>query len=312
MKKNKAKDTKQSAKPFLKWAGGKRQLLDVFQDIYPKALKEGKVKNYYEPFLGGGAVFFDIAQRFPIKKAYLYDINPELVLTYKVIQKNVEKLIGFLERYDEEYKKLEERDRKDYYYDLRSSFNHQRFNIDYKNFSEEWISRAAQIIFLNKTCYNGLFRFNLKGGFNSPMGRYKNPTIVDQPNLLKVAKLLQKAVIRNVDFRMIEKDIDKDSGFVYFDPPYRPISRTSSFTAYSKFSFNDEEQQELAKLFRKLDKKGHLLMLSNSDPKNKNPVDDFFDKLYADYTISRVDAKRSINSKAANRKAIKEIIVTNY
>ncbi len=300
------------AKPFLKWVGGKRQLLNSFQELYPTELKKKKIKNYYEPFVGGGAVFFDVAQNFEIENAFLYDINEELILTYLVIQKDVIKLLDFLFRYDKQYKKLNEEKQKEYYYDLRESFNHQRFNIDYDNYSENWIPRAAQTIFLNRTCFNGLFRFNSKGEFNSPMGRYKNPKIIDEQNLLNVSKLLEIATIKKADFKEVKSDLNSVSSFIYFDPPYKPISKTASFTAYSKLTFQDDEQLQLAGLFYELNEEGYSLMLSNSDPKNTDPNEDFFDQIYKDYRITRVDAKRSINSDPTKRNSIKEIVVTNY
>ncbi|MBC8196915.1 MAG: DNA adenine methylase [Candidatus Marinimicrobia bacterium] len=300
------------AKPFLKWVGGKRQLLKSFQSLYPKLLKKKKIKNYYEPFVGGGAVFFDVVQNFEIENAFLYDINEELILTYLVIQNNVNELIDFLYRYDKQYKKLNEEQRKEYFYDLRKSFNFSRFNIDYNNYSENWISRAAQIIFLNKTCFNGLFRFNSKGEFNSPMGKYKNPKIVDEQNLLNVSKLLEITTIKKADYSKVINDLNGDSTFIYFDPPYKPISKTSSFTAYSKTTFQDDDQIQLSKLFYDLNEKGYSLMLSNSDPKNIDPSEDFFDKIYKDYKITRVNAKRSINSNPNKRNSIKEIVITNY
>jgi len=302
---------KLGAKPFLKWVGGKRQLIEQFEKLYPIELKLKKIKNYYEPFVGGGAVFFDIAQNYEIERAFLYDINDELILTYLVIQKDVQKLIEFLFRYDKQYKKLSEEDRKQYYYEMRENYNLQRFNIDYNKYSENWIPRAAQTIFLNKTCFNGLFRFNSKGEFNSPMGKYKNPKILDEQNLLNVSMLLEIATIKKANFTEVSNDI-KESSFVYFDPPYRPISKTASFTSYSKFNFQDDEQLKLAGLFYELDQQGHKLMLSNSDPKNINPDDDFFETIYSSYNITRVNAKRSINSNGTKRNSIKEIVVTNY
>ncbi|MBC6409367.1 MAG: Dam family site-specific DNA-(adenine-N6)-methyltransferase, partial [Ekhidna sp.] len=258
------------------------------------------------------AVFFDVAQNYEVENACLYDINDELILAYKVIQKDVQKLLDFLAKYKTIYEKLSERKQKEYYYELRESFNLNRFNIDYGKYCENWIPRAAQIIFLNKTCFNGLFRFNAKGAFNSPQGRYKNPKILDEQNLLNVSKLLEIATIKKADFKEVKNDISNENSFVYFDPPYRPISTTSNFTAYSKFSFEDDEQLQLAGLFYDLDRQGHKLMLSNSDPKNTDLKDDFFDTVYSNFNIIRVNAKRSINSKAKKRKAIKEIVVTNY
>ncbi len=299
------------AKPFLKWAGGKGQLLGHFSDLYPKELKSGKIKNYYEPFLGGGAVFFDIIQKFKIEKAWLYDINPELILTYKVIQKDVDTLLDFLSTYEHNYIPLDKTDRKAFYYDIRETFNSDRFDINYKKYSESWCSRAAQIIFLNKTCYNGLFRFNNSGGFNTPAGDYKNPRICDTQNLKAVSKVLQGVVIKCADYENVLEDI-KDNSFVYFDPPYRPISRTSSFTSYSKHDFLDEHQKHLALVFSELNERNQLVMLSNSDPKNADINDNFFDHIYSKFTIQRIPARRNINSKASGRGALNEIVVTNY
>lgn len=299
------------AKPFLKWAGGKSQLLDKFLDFYPAELKSGLLTNYYEPFIGGGAVFFDVAQRYNIKSAFLCDINQELILTYLVIQQDVFKLIEVLDTFSKNYTKLDEVAQSRFYYKVREEYNRNRLNINYLSYSEDWILRAAQIIFMNKTCFNGLFRFNQKGEFNVPAGRYKNPKILDESNLLNVSKLLSIAEIRNAGFETIENGV-KENSFVYFDPPYRPISKTSAFTAYSKFKFGDEEQKQLAALFNRLNKMGIKQMLSNSDPKNNDPGDNFFDELYCQYNISRIPARRMINSDATKRNAINEIVVTNY
>ena len=299
------------ARPFLKWAGGKGQLLDKFQELYPKQLKQKKIKTFYEPFLGSGAVFFDIAQHYDIKRAYLYDINDELILTYKVIQKDVTKLLDFLYRYQKNYIKLVKKQRQEFFYDQRTNYNLQRFNIDYDKYSEQWFPRAAQLIFLNRTCFNGLYRVNSKGEFNSPAGDYNNPTICDEQNLLAVHQVLQIAEIKKADFKEIITNL-KAKSFVYFDPPYRPISKTASFKAYNKKAFADNEQIQLAELFRQLDKRGTQVMLSNSDPKNKDPSDNFFDDIYSDYNITRVPARRMINSDPTKRTAINEIVVTNY
>ncbi|HKI88803.1 MAG TPA: Dam family site-specific DNA-(adenine-N6)-methyltransferase, partial [Draconibacterium sp.] len=287
-------------KPFLKWAGGKGQLLDIFQDFYPRQLVAQSIENYYEPFVGGGAVFFDIARKFNIKSAFLYDVNEELILTYRVVQQDAPKLIEHLEKHQKKYQKLDEEKQGEYFYKVRQSFNNQRTRTNFETYSEKWISRAAQTIFLNKTCFNGLFRFNSKGEFNTPKGRYKNPKILDAEAILKTSELLGIAEIKMADFRQVEKDIKLQS-FVYYDPPYRPLNKTSSFTAYSKNSFTDNEQKELADVFHRLNEKGIYQMLSNSDPKNMNPNDNFFDELYSNYLIFRVPAKRMINSNGAKR-----------
>jgi len=299
------------AKPFLKWAGGKGQLLDKFNDFYPEELKSNQIHHYYEPFVGGGAVFFYIAQQFNIKSAYLFDINEELILSYKVVQRDVSKLIETLEKLSKGYLKLTLEKRSEFYYKIREKFNKERHTFDYNKYSTAWIKRTAQIIFLNRTCFNGLFRFNSSGEFNVPVGRYKNPRILNEQNLQLVSELLSNAEIKKADFREIIKSIQPFS-FVYFDPPYRPLNRTSGFTAYSKEKFTDEEQKQLAGLFKELDKKNIKLMLSNSDPKNSNPDDNFFDELYKDFEIFRIPAKRMINSDASKRHAVQEIIVTNY
>ena len=299
------------AKPFMKWAGGKTQLLRQLKNLYPQELKLGLIKKYVEPFLGGGSVFFDIAQNYKIENAKLFDINGELILLYKVVQKDVEKLIGFLEKFSKEFINLSENKRKEYFYECRTNYNSQRFNINYNSYSELWISRAAQTIFLNKTCFNGLFRVNSKGQFNVPFGNYKNPSFYNEENLKAASKILEIADIYYQDYTRISPYVTKDS-FVYFDPPYRPISITSSFKSYAVSDFNDRHQTQLAGLYKKLCKTGAKLMLSNSDPKNINPDDNFFEELYADFNIHSVTANRMINSDAAKRGLINEIVVTNY
>ena len=195
------------ARPFLKWAGGKGQLLNKFQDLYPKQLKDKKIKTFYEPFLGSGAVFFDIAQNYEIESAFLYDINEELILTYKVIQKDVSILIDFLYRYQKNYLKLDKLKRQEFFYDQRTKYNSHRFSINYEKYSEKWFPRAAQLIFLNRTCFNGLYRVNSKGEFNSPAGDYDNPTICDKSNLVAVSKVLEIAETKKADFKEINLSV---------------------------------------------------------------------------------------------------------
>lgn len=299
------------AKPFLKWAGGKSQLLDKFQDLYPEELKRNKISTYVEPFLGSGAVFFDIVQRYPIQQAFLFDVNEELILTYRVIQQDVVKLVEKLWDYQRKYSRLKKEKRTEFYYRQRAGYNKQRYRLDYRTYSEKWVSRAALLIFLNRTCYNGLYRVNSRGEFNSPAGAYDNPTICDEKNLLAVHQALQVAEIRCADFREAGQAVSNNS-FVYFDPPYRPISKTSAFKAYSSNGFSDKDQMDLANLFKRLDKLGAKAMLSNSDPRNVDPRDDFFDNLFDGYHIVRVPAKRLINSNPSGRGMINEIVVTNY
>lgn len=302
------------AKPFLKWAGGKSQLLAQLRPKYPKELKPGLLKNYYEPFLGGGAIFFDWVQNYPLDNFYLSDINEELILVYQVVQTQVNTLIDFLQQYQQQYLRLAEPQRVEYFYEVRTAYNQNRFHINYQNLSEAWIPRAAQMIFLNKTAYNGLFRVNRSGAFNVPFGQYKRPHILDADNLRKVSQLLQLAEIRVADFGALEQRVTADS-FVYFDPPYRPLSQTASFTHYDKTGFTDSEQIRLAKTFRVLHERGAKLMLCNSDPQNVSAdenSEDFFEKYYAGFQMDRVFARRMINSVAQNRGRLTELVITNY
>jgi DNA adenine methylase len=299
-------------KPFLKWAGGKRQLLKTFEELYPSCLKAGSCSRYIEPFIGGGAVFFDIISKYHIKAAHLSDINPEIIIAYKVIQKAVESLIKQLGELSVKYHSLNEENQKALFYQIRTEYNNQRKEIDFLTFSEAWIKRSAMFIFLNKTCFNGLFRTNKAGEFNVPYGRYKYPTILNEENLREVNAALQIADIELADFSASVK-VAKNNSFFYFDPPYRPLNKTSNFTSYSILAFNDTQQKRLAKFYKQLncDYQAYL-MLSNSDPKNESSSDDFFDELYQGFHIQRVTARRTINSNANKRGDISELIVTNY
>ncbi len=304
------------ARPFLKWAGGKGQLLERLSGYFPRALADGTVQTYFEPFMGGGAMFFHVMQNYPVRRAYLMDANEELVVAYKVVQKDAPALTALLGQMERDYLKLSEAKRRERFLKVRDSLNRQRAGMDFRKYSEAWIERTGQLLFLNKTCYNGLFRVNRKGGFNVPFGKYVRPTILDAANLAKASTVLAKAEIRLGDFGDLQRPGAKikAGSFIYYDPPYRPLSRTASFTAYSKGAFGDEEQKRLAAMFRDLDRRGVYQMLSNSDPKNTDPKDDFFEDQYRDYRDSfyRVPATRSINSNAALRGRINEIVITNY
>lgn len=301
-----------NTRPFLKWAGGKTQLLPELATRLPKTLlKDKNIDTYIEPFVGGGSLFFYLKRNFIIKQSFLSDINKELILSYKVVQKDPEILIKKLFKYEKIYLKKSETERKKFYYKVRTHYNKQIEQFNYNVYNEQWIERAAQLIFLNKTCFNGLFRQNRKGEFNVPFGRYKNPTICDESNLSEVNKALKNTKILCADFSSVDKYIKKNS-LVYFDPPYRPINKTSRFTNYSKEGFTDEDQIRLANFFKAQDKKGSFLMLSNSDPKNENAEDEFFDSLYEGFVIERVMAKRAINSVSSKRGQIKELIIRNY
>lgn len=304
--------TQRVAKPFLKWAGGKAQLISQFSEFYPPELKRGQITKYVEPFIGGGAVFLNVVQNYDIQAACLNDINEELIIAYRVLQRDPERLCEYLYRFQKRYDRLADAERERYFYEVRESYNAQRGRINYERYSDNWILRAAQLIFLNRTCYNGLFRLNRSGEFNVPFGKYKNPRILDEDNVTHLSRILQIAEIRVADFESCENVIDAET-FVYFDPPYRPISRTSNFTAYSRHEFGDAEQTRLSRFYARLDRTcGAKLMLSNSDPKNENPADDFFSQLYRDFNIHKVCAARMINSKASKRGAIYELLITNY
>jgi len=299
------------AKPFYKWAGGKTQLLEEFNIRFPQALRAGALDRYVEPFIGGGAVFFFVMQLFPFRESVICDANEELVLTYQVIRQDVDELISLLQDFQSRYDALDEEARKDMYLKVRSDLNADRRGFDFSNYGTSWIERAAQLLFLNKTCFNGLFRVNSSGEFNVPFGKYRNPGIVNEFNLRLVSALLKNTTIIHGDFSRCLEYID-DHTFVYLDPPYRPLSASSSFTAYSRDGFSDKDQIRLKEFFDSVDRLGAAVMLSNSDPRNEDPTDHFFDDLYREYRIERVMAKRFINSNGEKRGAISEIIVMNY
>lgn len=303
------KDT-ENAKPFMKWAGGKTQLLPQLNAMLPAKLKANAIKTYIEPFVGGGAMFFNLQNMYDFENVILLDINPELVITYNVIKNNVEELIVGLKQISEKYKKLSKEEQAEFYYKIRDEYNSFDKSVDANKYDSSFIRRACLTIFLNRTCFNGLFRVNSKKLFNVPMGKYANPTICDEENLINVSKALQNATILQADFSVIEKYVNKDT-FIYFDPPYRPISKTSAFNSYSDGEFNDNEQKRLKEIFDVCSSKGSLEMLSNSDPTNY-VADPFFDDLYSDYNIHRINATRIINSNASKRGEIRELLITNY
>lgn len=292
-------------KPFIKWVGGKGQLLSEINKLYPVELGKN-INKYAEIFLGGGAVLFDILSKYKLDEVYISDKNLELINTYKSIRDNVDILIKSLKEMEEQYIPLNNEDRKIYYYEKREEYNSLKINSEVNN-----IEKAILFIFLNKTCFNGLYRVNKKGKFNVPMGAYKKPKICDEENLKNVSLTLRNVKIVYADYRESEKFID-DKTFVYIDPPYRPLNITSSFTSYTENDFNDKEQIELAEYINVLNKKGAKIVISNSDPKNNDIDDNFFDKLYKNYNINRVKAARMLNSNASLRGAINELLITNY
>ena len=292
-------------KPFLKWAGGKGQLLDKIKEYYP--FEEGNITRYAEPFIGGGAVLFDILSKYQLDEVYISDINADLINTYRAIRDDVDKVIGFLKSMEEKFLSFEIEERKNYFYQQRDRFN----SLKSENYNIVDLEKAALMIFLNKTCFNGLYRVNKKGLFNVPMGSYKKPTICDEKNLRAVSECLQNVIIVHGDYKQSESFIDRRT-FVYFDPPYRPITESASFTAYTEYDFNDKEQIELAEFVNKIDKMGAKIVISNSDPKNIDENDNFFDEIYSSHMIKRVDATRMINSNAKKRGKIKELLISNF
>lgn len=291
-----------SAKPFIKWVGGKTQLLDEVRKSLPSNLKDMKDVTYVEPFVGGGAVLFWILQEYPnISRAVINDINAELICTYRAIRNNVDDLILQLSSIQSEYIALDTDARKDYYLEKRALFNS-------RNISE--VETAALFVFLNRTCFNGLYRVNSKGAFNVPHGKYANPKICDEQTLRADSALLQRVEILCGDFEQTGAYKGQNTIF-YFDPPYRPLTETSAFTSYAKDGFDDNEQRRLGRFIEDIANNGSCFVASNSDPKNVNPDENFFDALYHKFTIKRVSAARMINSKSDGRGPISEIMVTN-
>ena len=297
------KQKKVELKPFIKWVGGKGQLIEQLEKHIPSD-GEKVLTKYAEPFVGGGALLFNILSKYNFEEIYIGDINKELVNAYSVVKNSVNELIKKLTKMQLAFVPMNENGRKYYYYNARDRFNSLILSKDTA------IEKASLFIFLNKTCFNGLYRVNKKGQFNVPMGAYKNPTICDEKNLRNVSEALQKVNIVCADYSFSKDFIDKDT-FVYLDPPYRPVSKTASFTAYNADCFDDNEQIRLAKFIDEINLSGAKIMLSNSDPQNVNSEDTFFEELYKAYTINKVEATRAINSKGDSRGKIKELLICN-
>ena len=298
------KNTNHIAKPFLKWAGGKTQLIEQIKNNLPNFVHNESF-TYIEPFVGSGAVLFWLLNEFPnMKKAIINDINKDLIDTYCTIAENPDQLITILEHLQREYHALEDQQeaKKAYYYEKRALFNSR---------SEEKLNQSALFIFLNRTCFNGLYRVNSKNEFNVPIGSYKRPMICDKENILAVSKALQKVEIICGDFEQTIQYAEGNTLF-YFDPPYKPLSETSNFNAYAKDSFDDSGQIRLRDFCYKLNNLNHYWILSNSDVKGKDEKNHFFDELYADFEIKRVLAKRSINANPEKRGVLNELLITNY
>lgn len=292
------------AKPFIKWVGGKGQLLEQLDAQLPADFDSWDNITYIESFVGGGAMLFYLLQRYPnIQHAIINDINPDLTTCYKTVRDNPKQLIESLRDIENTYLALQtEEARKDFFLATRERYNEK--NLDS-------IENTTKFFFLNKTCFNGLYRVNKKGLFNVPFGKYANPTICDSETILKDSELLQRVEILNGDF---EKTFDYANGdtLFYFDPPYRPLSDTSSFNDYAKEAFNDDAQIRLKAYCDRIHQAGFKFMLSNSDCKGKNEEDNFFDVLYSSYQIERVWASRSINSNPNKRGKLTEILAHNY
>lgn len=297
------KTHKVELKPFIKWVGGKGQLIEEIEKMLPSD-GEKVLTKYAEPMVGGGALLFNVLSRYQFDELYISDINPELINAYIAIKQNVEALIKRLNEMQMTFLSLDENGRKYYYYNVRDKFNTVKLS------DSTSAEKAAYFIFLNKTCFNGLYRVNRKGLFNVPMGSYKNPTICDADNLRNIHEALQNVTIVCGDYSQSQSFIDSET-FVYLDPPYRPISETSAFTSYNSDAFDDNEQIRLAKFIDEINAAGAKIVLSNSDPKNVNEEDNFFDNLYKNYKINRVEASRAINSKGDKRGKINELLICN-
>jgi len=292
-----------TAKPFVKWVGGKRQLLAEIAGTVSPLMRDGSVTTYVEPFVGGGAILFWMLENFPqLRRVIINDINADLTTAYMTVRDNVEKLISLLEELQFEFHSLHSHDsEQDYYYAKR-----ERYNL--KNLDA--VENTALFIFLNRTCFNGLYRVNASGLFNVPFGRYAKPQICDEETLLADSELLQNVEIFTGDFSRM-KIFASDDTLFYLDPPYKPLTATSSFNSYAKEDFGDSEQIRLKEFCDAIDTRGASWLLSNSDVRSNDPGNDFFDALYTDYNIQRVWASRSVNANPDKRGRLTEIMVSN-
>lgn len=293
------------AKPFIKWVGGKSQLIEQLDALLPAEFDYLTDVTYIEPFVGGGAMLFYMLQRYPnIRQAVINDINPDLATCYRTVRDSPEELIASLRDIENEYKSLETEDaKKDFYMAVRS-----RYNV--KDLGD--VENTTKFFFLNRTCFNGLYRVNKKGLFNVPFGKYANPTICDPVTIREDSRLLQRVEILNGDFEETLGHAKGGNTLFYFDPPYRPLSDTSYFNDYAKDGFGDDAQIRLKMFCDRVHEAGFRFMLSNSDCKAKNEQYDFFDNLYKHYHIERVLASRCVNSNPSRRGKLTEILVHNY
>ena len=297
-------DQKNKAHPFVKWAGGKGQLIDVLMANLPNGMGT-TITKYAEPFVGGGAFLFALLNNYSFDEVYINDNNKELMNAFQVIKHKCEQLIELLAIFQNAYQELCAEEQQLYYYKKREEFNELLLN------NETAIDKAALFIFLNKTCFNGLYRVNRAGKFNVPTGKYKKPLICDEDNLINISEQLKDVTIRTCDYHDVENFADEKT-LVYFDPPYRPLNATSAFTSYTENQFSDSDQIELAQFYKHLSNKGVKVLLSNSDPHNVNYEDNFFDELYSGFDIQRITAVRLINSKSEKRGNVTELLIKNY
>lgn len=292
------------AKPFIKWVGGKGQLIEQLEALLPADFDDWENVTYIEPFVGGGAMLFYMLQTYPnIKSAVINDINPDLTTCYQVVRDNPVELLNSLEKIQKIYYALDSEETRRHFFMMKR----ERFNTK----ALDKIENTTLFFFLNRTCFNGLYRVNKAGLFNVPFGKYVSPTIYDPATIMADSKLLQNVEIMTGDF---EATLEKAKGktLFYFDPPYRPLSNTSSFNDYAKESFNDSAQIRLKEFCDKIQQAGYTFMLSNSDCFGRDGTDKFFDNLFDAYTIDRVWAKRNVNSNASKRGKLTEILVHNF
>ena len=295
------------AKPFLKWAGGKGQLLSQLDEHLPSQL-QGREFTYIEPFVGGGAMLFHMLHKYPnITHAVINDINPHLVTAYRVIKQQPDELIRRLSDLELDYfSQTDEETKKEYFLNVRNIFNENELDD---------VNRTKYLMFLNRTCFNGLYRVNSKGKFNVPFGRNLHPTICNAETIMTDSEMLNRAevTILNGDFERTADEVGEGINFFYFDPPYRPLNATSSFNSYAKEDFNDDEQIRLRDYCTRLNEQHNVMwMLSNSDCSAKNPQDTFFEDIYANYNIHRVHASRAINANPSKRGKLTELLIKNY
>ena len=291
------------AKPFLKWAGGKTQLLNEIEKNLPKDFSENNY-TFIEPFVGSGAVMFWLLNKYPnIKNVIINDINKDLTDCYLTIKNEVSALINVLSKWEKEYHTLNDciEKRKEYYYEKRVLYNSRKSTK---------LTQSALFIFLNRTCFNGLYRVNSKNEFNVPIGSYKEPQICNSKNLIAVSELLQRVTVLNGDYSETLKYTDNNTLF-YFDPPYKPLSKTSNFNSYAKDEFDDKQQIRLKEFCDQLDEDNYQWILSNSDVKGKDDANNFFDELFNNFSVNRVSVNRLINPYQANNEKISELLITN-